>query len=342
MAIRYPAPLLPGERIGITSPSSGVAPRHQPRLDFCLDFLRQKGFEVVLGDCMDGARYTSAPAKERATELTAMLTDPTIRAVIPPWGGELAIDLLPHLDWARIGAADPTWFVGFSDISTLIMPMTVRTGIATIHGNNLMDTPYAVPASLLSWLDIAARTSGSSFQQGPARRYRSSGFDDWEQDPTVTTYSLDTPGTWTRLDGAGDVSVSGRLISGCIEALSSLSGTPYADLGQFAGEHAPEGLLVYVEAAEASSYDIGRRLHGMKFAGWFNNANAILVGRTGARGHTDLSQHEAVLDALGDLGIPIIADVECGHVPPYLSIVNGASGSLIWSAQSMSLTQTMD
>jgi len=132
---------------------------------------------------MDGARYTSAPAKERATELTAMLTDPTIRAVIPPWGGELAIDLLPHLDWARIGAADPTWFVGFSDISTLIMPMTVRTGIATIHGNNLMDTPYAVPASLLSWLDIAARTSGSSFQQGPARRYRSSGFDDWEQEP---------------------------------------------------------------------------------------------------------------------------------------------------------------
>jgi len=53
------------------------------------------------------ARYTSAPAKERATELTAMLTDPTIRAVIPPWGGELAIDLLPHLDWARIGSCRP-------------------------------------------------------------------------------------------------------------------------------------------------------------------------------------------------------------------------------------------
>ena len=84
----------------------------------------------------------------------------------------------------------------------------------------------------------------------------------------------------------------------------------------------PEGLLVYVEAAEASSYDIGRRPHGMKFAGCFNNANAILVGRTDAPGHTDLSQHEAVLDVLGDLDIPIIADVECGHVPPYLPIVS--------------------
>ncbi|MHB1475510.1 MAG: hypothetical protein ACYCV4_18175 [Dermatophilaceae bacterium] len=54
------------------------------------------------------------------------------------------------------------------------------------------------------------------------------------------------------------------------------------------------------------------------------------------------TEREAVLDALGDLGIPTIADVECGHVPPYLPIVNGASGSLIWSAQSMSVTQTMD
>lgn len=342
MAIRYPAPLMPGDRIGVTSPSSGVAPRHRPRLDFCLDFLRQKDYEVIIGDCMDGSRYVSAPAVERASELTAMLIDPTIRVVIPPWGGELAIDLLPHLDWSRIAAAEPTWLVGFSDISTLITPLTLRTGIATLHGNNLMDTPYAVPAPLLSWLDIAVCTPGTSFEQGPAGRYRASGFDDWEQNPTITKYNLDTPGVWTRLDGSGDVVVSGRLIGGCIETLSNLSGTPYANVASFAADHAPEGLLVYVEAAEESSYDIGRRLHGMKLAGWFNTANAVLVGRTVAPGHPDLSQHDAVLNALGDLGIPIIADVECGHVAPYLPIVNGASGALTWSALAMSLTQTLE
>jgi muramoyltetrapeptide carboxypeptidase LdcA involved in peptidoglycan recycling len=27
-----------------------------------------------------------------------MLTDPAIRAIVPPWGGEIAIDLLPLLD----------------------------------------------------------------------------------------------------------------------------------------------------------------------------------------------------------------------------------------------------
>jgi len=30
MAIRFPPPLQPGDRIGVTSPSSGVAPNHQP------------------------------------------------------------------------------------------------------------------------------------------------------------------------------------------------------------------------------------------------------------------------------------------------------------------------
>ncbi len=296
---------------------------------------------MVVGDCIDHPRYVSAPATDRAAELSAMLVDPKIRAVIPPWGGELAIDLLPHLDWDQIAVSAPTWFVGFSDISTLITPLTLRTGIATLHGNNLMDTPYAVPAPLLSWLDIVTLQPGSSFEQGPADAYRASGFDDWERDPTVTTYTPETPGTWTRLDGSEDVTISGRLIGGCIETLSNLTGTPYGDLAGFARDHAPEGLLVYVEAAEESSYDIGRRLHGMKLAGWFADANAILVGRTSAPARPDLSQHEAVLDALGDLEIPIIADVECGHVPPYLPIVNGALGTLIWSTHTKTLTQML-
>jgi muramoyltetrapeptide carboxypeptidase LdcA involved in peptidoglycan recycling len=341
MPIRYPSALRPGERIGVTAPSSGVASKHRPRLNFCVDFLRNKGFDVVVGSCIDGTSYVSAPAADRAAELSAMLVDPTIRAVIPPWGGELAIDLLPHLDWAQIALSAPTWFIGFSDISTLITPLTLSTGIATLHGNNLMDTPYAVPPPLLSWLDIVTLPSGSSFEQGPAGGHREPGFDDWELEPTVTTYPLDAPGSWTRLNGLGEVSVSGRMIGGCIETLSNLTGTPYGDLAGFARDHAPDGLLVYVEAAEASSYDIGRRLHGMKLAGWFADANAVLVGRTAAADQPGLSQHEAVVDALGDLDIPIIADVDFGHVPPYMPIVNGALGSLSWSPDVMSLKQTL-
>ena len=60
---------------------------------------------------------------------------------MPPWGGELAIDLLPLLDFAAIGDAEPTWLVGYSDTSTLLLPLTLLTGVATLHGPGLMDTP---------------------------------------------------------------------------------------------------------------------------------------------------------------------------------------------------------
>src|SRR4051794_34634958 len=165
MAMRFPAPLQQGDRIGVTAPSSGVDDLRRGRLDFAVAWLRQRGYDVVVGDCMDGTGVVSAPAADRARELTRMLVDPSIRAVIPPWGGETSIDLLPLLEWDTIGAAEPTWFVGYSDISTLITPLTLLTGVATLHGNNLTDSPYQVPPPLLSWLDIGAMPSGSTFTQ---------------------------------------------------------------------------------------------------------------------------------------------------------------------------------
>src|SRR3954468_4401702 len=97
--VRYPAPLKPGDRIGVTAPSSGVAPRLLPRFEVCLTSLREQGYDVVVGRCVDGDSHISATRDERATELMGMLTDPEIRAVFPPWGGETAIDLLDVLDW---------------------------------------------------------------------------------------------------------------------------------------------------------------------------------------------------------------------------------------------------
>ena len=64
--------------------------------------------------------------------------------------GELAVELFSHLDMAAIALSDPTPFVGYSDISTLLLPLTAMTGIATLHGQNLMETPYRVPDPLVS------------------------------------------------------------------------------------------------------------------------------------------------------------------------------------------------
>jgi len=324
MAVRYPAPLRPGDRIGVTAPSSGVPAALRPRLAFAIRTVRDRGFDVVEGACLHSDGVVSAPAAERAAELQAMLTDPAIRAVVPPWGGELAVELLPLLDLEAIGAAEPTWLVGYSDVSTLLVALTTRCGVATLHAPNLLDTPYDLPAPLAPWHAVAATPPGGSVVQGPGARHRGGGYDDWAQEPEITDPGLDAPTRWRRLDEDGPLHARGRLIGGCIETVSVLAGTPFGDVAPLAGD----GLIVYVEASEQPALDIARGLWRMRLAGWFDAATAVLVGRTHAPASGDFTQDDAVRSALAGLGVPIVAGVDCGHVPPQLALVNGAPAEL--------------
>src|SRR5437660_3870563 len=206
----------------------------QPRMESWIRHLRNMGYEVIVADCMDGSGVTSAPAPARAAELTAMLVDPAIRAVVPPWGGELAIDLLPLLDFEAISTAEPTWLVGYSDLTTVMVPLTLRTGIATLHGSNLMDTPCAVPEPLLPWLAAATAPAGSTLWQGAARAYRTGPHDHYAFHAQVQQMTCNTPGRWKLLGAPDDpavrVSATGRLIGGCVETISMLPGSSYGDV----------------------------------------------------------------------------------------------------------------
>lgn len=322
MTVRFPSPLQPGDRIGVTSPSAGVEGAGARRIEFCVDWLRQRGYDVVVGECMDGTRHVSAPKEQRAAELTGMLTDPAIRAVVPPWGGETAIDLLDQLDYDAIAAAEPTWLVGFSDSSTYMLPITLRTGLATLHGDNLADTPYDAPDGLVGWLDVARATA-------PVTQRDSGLVADWvklEEDPTATRWREVGRGRWSVL-GGGPARAEGRLVGGCLDTVAALAGTPYGDLPAFAREHGP--LLVYLEACETTAFDTCRLLHGLRYAGWFDKAAAVLIGRPSAPDSEGFTQREAVEDALGMLDVPVVLDLEIGHVPPHLPLVNGALAELV-------------
>lgn len=323
--MRFPRPLRPGDTIAVTAPSAGVQDLLWPRLQVAVASLETLGYVVRVGEQIRGAGVTGAP-EARAAELTAMLLDPSVAAVVPPWGGELAIQVLDHLDWDALAAAEPTWLVGFSDLTTLMVPLATLLGWASLHGANLMDSPYEPPSGLAHWTEVAAAT-GPLAQTSPGS-YRTGGWDDYVARPQVTTMTLDGTGGWDLL-GADSLDATGRLIGGCIEVLSPMCGSAYADVAGFGRDHAEDGLILYVEAAEDGAYTICRALHGLRMAGWFEHAKAVLVGRTNAPDAADLTQHEAVTDALGGLGVPIVFDVECGHVAPFLPLVNGALARVV-------------
>jgi muramoyltetrapeptide carboxypeptidase LdcA involved in peptidoglycan recycling len=100
-------------------------------------------------------------------------------------------------------------------------------------------------------------------------------------------------------------------------------------------------MIVYLEASDENAVNICRYLHALRLAGWFDRAAAVLVGRTSAPDHPDLTQREAVVDALGRLEVPIVWDLEIGHVPPHLPLINGALARVVVDGDRREITQTL-
>ena len=340
----YPPPLRQGHTIGITAPSSGVGAALHPRLDFCLQAVRALGYSVEEGAFVRQAGIVSGPAEQRAAELMRMLTTPHIHAVLPPWGGELLIEILPLLDFDAL-TSQPKWVIGFSDLSTFLLPYTLRTRIASVHGANLMDTPKrAVGQSLKGWQDVAVLSEGDAFTQHTTSHYEIN-FTRYDAYPNVTTYNLEEPTRWKCLHHEDDpnyvVTVTGRLIGGCLDCVSMLAGTPFGDVPRFAHDHAPDGLLVYLENCDFGTLAMARALHHLKLVGWFERANAVLLGRSTGKVENEFSNHDAILSALGNLNIPIIYDVDIGHAQPQMIVVNGALATVQFEGRGGSLVQTL-
>jgi muramoyltetrapeptide carboxypeptidase len=89
----------------------------------------------------------------------------------------------------------------------------------------------------------------------------------------------------------------------------------------------PEGVIFYFENAEMRPTEFARALASLRMNGWFDALTGVLVGRSTAldAGNPDELSYRDVLDThLGDVGCPVLWDVDLGHRPPQLTLINGA------------------
>ena len=331
----YPAPLRSGDRVAVTAPSSGVLPALHARLDVVLGHLRAQGFRVTEGRCLRAeVASASAPAHERAVELMAFLLRDDIAAIIPPWGGELAIELLDRLDWPALENARPKWLLGYSDTSTLMLALTLRLGWATAHGPCLMDLAPGQNDPLTRAATSALATpAGGTLVQAQSTHWQLK-WTDFADVPDVT-YQLTEPTRWQALHGQAEVNCSGRLVGGCIDTLMHLAGSPHGDVPTFIRAHRATGTLLYLENAGLSPTDLVRALHGLRWAGWLDGICGLLLGRSAApdttAGH-ELRCVDALRSSLAGITCPVLWDVDIGHRPPQMVLFNGALAQVRWTA----------
>jgi len=344
--LRFPRPLQAGDLIAVTAPSSGVPGRLRARLDLVLAGLRARGYRIVEGHCLrDEDRDASAPAAERAAELMRFLTDPEVAAVMPPWGGERAIELLPRLDFEALRALPPKWLLGFSDISTLQLPLALCAGWASAHGSNLMDlAPSQTDPLVTGVLDVLGHRGGEPCAQQASSRYQVR-YIDFADQPDAAL-NLTEPTRWWRLDGQGaPLTVQGRLIGGCLDTISRLAGTQYGDVPRYVRECGDDGVLLYLENCEQNPCEMLRTLASLRLHGWFDGVAGVLLGRTAAPEVTDaarLDHAQAARETLGDLPCPVLMDLDIGHRQPQFTLVNGALATCHFENGRGRLSQTWE
>ena len=226
---------------------------------------------------MDTRKGKLAPAKIRAKELNEMLTNDGIELIFPPWGGELLIEILEHMNFNDM---EPKWILGYSDTSVLLLATTLKTGIATAHGTNLVDVrgEYSNKTTAM-WEKVLSTKRGDSILQYSSEKYQK----EWQHDnPTPQIYHLTEPTEWKVLLGK-DAQVEGRLLGGCIDVIRHLIGTEYGDVANFRKQFTKgEPILWYFENCYLNTTDLRRTLVQMRLAGWFEGCAGILFGRSPA------------------------------------------------------------
>lgn len=327
--MRIPDKLKPDGMIGFVAPAfgcniepyrSGFASSHEK--------FRALGHEIVIGEnCYEGSGIgiSSTPAR-CGEEINTMFAREDIGALFSCGGGELMCEILDDIDFERLGELPPKWFVGYSDNTNLIFLLTTLCDTAAMYG------PCAPAFGMREW--HPALQDAYDILTGKTQGVH--GYPLWEKESLKTEenplepYHVTEPRLLHCVPAGEEITMQGRLVGGCLDCLGNLVGTKYDKVTAFAERYREDGLIWFLEACDLSVMGIRRTLWQLSHADWFRHVKGFLVGRPLCFGEEafGIDQYEAVTAVLGQYHVPIIMDVDIGHLPPMMPLVSGAKATV--------------
>lgn len=318
----YPEFLKENDTIGISAPSDGITnPGKVKRLDFAITNFKKLGFKIEeTENVRTSVKGKSSSSDIQAKELASLYLNKDIKGIICAAGGDFLLEMLSYVDFDII-KNNPKWLQGYSDPTGLIYTITTNLDIATIYGENFAAfgmSPWH--QSLINNLEIL---KGNVITQKSFDKYESAPHHEYETGEE--SYILDTNVFWENLNNEKEIIMNGRIIGGCIDILTELFGTKYDNTINFLEKYKNDGIIWYFDNCELSSEGLIRTLWKFKDTGWFRYTKGIIFGRSATHtSYYDISFSEAISMVLGDLNVPIIINADIGHVPPRMTIINGA------------------
>lgn len=336
--MRYPKFLPKGGTVGYLAPSMGCD--KEPYLSAFKNAMRKlegMGYRQILGpNCFacEGVGISSTPEKCGREVMDSFLSGKA-DCLISCGGGELMCEILPYVNFDRLAQADPVWFMGYSDNTNLTYLLATLADTASVYG------PCAGALGMEPWhesLHDAFRILRGETSMGGG--FAVKGYGRWEKEslkcvenplaPYHVTEPLRIRSYLGREGAQGPLRFSGRLLGGCMDCLVNLVGTRYDRTEEFAKRYEEDGIIWFLEACDLNVFAIRRAMWQMEEANWFGNVKGFLFGRPrNGEPMMNLDAYGAVLEVAGRKNVPVVMDVDLGHLPPMMPLVTGSFGEVL-------------
>jgi muramoyltetrapeptide carboxypeptidase LdcA involved in peptidoglycan recycling len=369
--MRYGKFLPNGGTIGFIAPSFGCATEpYIQEFDSAIDKFLGMGYSVDIGpDCSEdkGIGISNTPEK-CGEEINSYFPSVENDVLISCGGGELMCQDLPFVDFDLIREAPAKWFMGYSDNTNLTFLLPTLTDTAAIYGpcvssfgsekwhESIYDAMNVLTGKSLTVhaYDMWERESLKD-EEHPFASYNLTeknnviSYIPGEKD-LVTTSILPrekdltgSPISPVIKGNENETEFSGRLIGGCLDCLGTLVGTRFDKAAEFCDRYADDGIIWFFESCELNTMSIRRYIWQLDQAGWFKNVKGFLIGRPFMFDQPimGLDQYDAVIGILRKYNVPIIMDLDIGHLPPMMPLIEGSLADVRLSENDFQITMNL-
>lgn len=304
-----------GDVIGIFSPSLPITYTNPIRFKRAKQYLENKGFEILDGDLTGkGDFYRSGGIKERAEELNKLIRNPKVKCIMATIGGMNSNSILPYIDYEEFKRS-PKIIIGYSDITAILLAIYAKTGSNTFYGPDLVASFGELP---------------------PFVDYTYEYFQDIVSKKEENPYTLKIPSIWTEecldwekqdrgkeerennLITVYDGVATGRVIGGNLTTMQGIWGSKYMP-------EIKNGDILFIEDARKDVATLEKSFSFLKLNDVFDKISGIILGKHELFDdlETGKKPYEILLEVIGDNKIPFIADFDCCHTHPMVTIPIG-------------------
>lgn len=321
--MKYGKFLEKGNTIGVCAPSLGC-PLDPYRIRYikAKEKFNELGYQIKETNSVYTIKKArSNNAYQRAKEFESLWFDDSVDFIFSIAGGEFMMEILPYIHFDKIKNSKPKYFMGYSDNTCLTFLLTTLCDVATIYGYHIgefgaKDYDKSTTRALeLIEGDYKIQHSYDKIQTHSTK---------WIEGHELDGFNLTKKTEWKSFSRKDEV-LEGRIIGGCLDVLITLCGTKFDKVKDYIEKYKDDGIIWYFESCDLNIFSQARAFFQLEQAGWLKYCKGIILGRPLRRENQfGLTYFRVIKDQLKHLNVPVIYDVDVGHVSPSLSIINGA------------------